>query len=116
MLIAGGVKSKIFVHEPVYFVDFAPTVLSLAGIRIPEHFQGIPFLGDKKSEKPRDYIFGSGDRFDETYDRVRSVISDEFIYVKNYHTDRPAYKDVLYRKNIDMTNEKLMLNNENKLN
>ena len=110
------VKSKIFVEEPVSFVDFAPTILSLAGISIPEHFQGIPFLGDKKSEKQRDYIFGSGDRFDETYDRVRSVISDEFIYVKNYHTDRPAYKDVLYRKNIDMTNEMLILYNENKLN
>ena len=37
-------------------------------------------------------------------------------YVKNYHKDRPAYKDVLYRKNIDMTNEMLKLNEEDKLN
>ena len=102
-------KLQRYVHDPVSFVDIAPTILSLVDIEIPNHFQGNPFLGEKKDKIPRNFIFGSGDRFDETYDRVRSVISKDYIYVKNYHIDRPAYKDVLYRKNIDMTNEMFRL-------
>ena len=102
--------------DPISFVDLAPTMLSIAGIEIPDYIQGRAFMGDKKNPVPREYIFGSGDRFDETYDRVRSVISKDFVYVRNYHKDRPAYKDVLYRKNIDMTNEMLKLYNDNKLN
>ncbi len=31
----------------VTFVDFAPTILRLAGIKIPEHFQGYAFLGNQ---------------------------------------------------------------------
>ena len=108
--------SSRYIDDPISFVDLAPTMLSIAGIEIPDHFQGRAFMGDKKSTVPREFIFGSGDRFDETYDRVRSVISKDFVYVRNYHKDRPAYKDVLYRKNIDMTNEMLKLYNDNKLN
>ena len=108
--------SSRYNDDPISFVDLAPTMLSIAGIEIPDHFQGRAFMGDKKSTEPREFIFGSGDRFDETYDRVRSVISKDFVYVRNYHKDRPAYKDVLYRKNIDMTNEMLKLYNDNKLN
>ena len=117
MMVRDPYEKKIrYVDDQISFVDFAPTTLSLTGLNIPDHFQGRAFMGEKKSEILRDYVFGSGDRFDETYDRVRSVISKEFIYVKNYYTNRPAYKDVLYRKNIDMTNEMLMLYKEDKLN
>src|SRR5207237_6827138 len=31
------------IKEPVQFIDFAPTVLSLAGVKIPEHMQGRAF-------------------------------------------------------------------------
>ena len=117
MMVRDPYEKKIrYVDDQISFVDLAPTTLSLTGLNIPDHFQGRAFMGEKKSEILRDYVFGSGDRFDETYDRVRSVISKEFIYVKNYYTNRPAYKDVLYRKNIDMTNEMLMLYKEDKLN
>ena len=108
--------SSRYNDDPISFVDLAPTMLSITGIEIPDYIQGRAFMGDKKNPVPREYIFGSGDRFDETYDRVRSVISKDFVYVRNYHKDRPAYKDVLYRKNIDMTNEMLKLYNDNKLN
>ena len=117
MIIRDPYEKKIrYVEDQISFVDLAPTILSLSGLNIPGHFQGSAFMGEKKSEIFRDYIFGSGDRFDETYDRVRSVISKKFIYVRNYHIDRPAYKDVLYRKNIDMTNHMLELYEEDKLN
>ena len=117
MIVRTPSQKKIrYVDEKISFVDLAPTMLSLSGLDIPDHFQGRAFMGEKKSRVLRDYIFGSGDRFDETYDRVRSVISKKFVYVRNYHTNRPAYKDVLYRKNIDMTNEMLELYKAGKLN
>ena len=107
---------KKYVNELISFVDLAPTVLSLAGIEIPKQIQGQAFLGKQKAKIPRSYIFGSGDRFDEYSDRIRSVISKDFVYVKNYHTNLPAYKDVAYRKNIDMTNELLEMNANGELN
>jgi len=107
---------KEYNNDFVSFVDFAPTVLSLAGIPKPEHMQGKAFLGKYKSLEKRDYIFGSGDRFDEHSDRIRSVISEDFIYVKNYNPELPAYKDVAYRKNIPMTNQMLELNAKGQLN
>ena len=37
------------VDRLVSFVDIGPTVLSLVGLKIPEHVQGVAFLGDRKS-------------------------------------------------------------------
>lgn len=102
--------------ELISFVDLAPTVLSLAGVEIPAYLQGQAFLGNAKAEKERDYVFGSGDRFDEFTDRNRSVRDDRFMYVRNYFTDKPRYKDVGYRKNMDMMNEMLRLFTNDSLN
>ena len=33
------------------FIDFAPTILSIAGIDIPEIYQGRAFLGSNKKQK-----------------------------------------------------------------
>ena len=41
-------KTIRYVHDQVSFVDLAPTILSLSGINIPDHFQGRAFMGDKK--------------------------------------------------------------------
>ena len=99
----------------VSHIDFGPTVLSLAGISPPEYMQGRAFLGKYKTE-PRKYIFGSGDRFDEFTDRIRVVRDKRYLYVRNYYPGLPAYKDIAYRKNIDMMNDLLRLNALGKLN
>ncbi|MDA3929343.1 MAG: sulfatase [Prolixibacteraceae bacterium] len=104
------------VNELISFVDLAPTILSLAGIEPPAYMQGQAFLGKFKSETKRKYIYGSGDRFDEYPDRIRSIRDSQFMYVRNYHPELPAYKDVAYRKNMDMMNELIKLNNNNELN
>lgn len=102
--------------ELISFVDLAPTMMSLTGIKKPEYMQGQAFLGGGKQKKERAFVFGSGDRFDEFTDRVRTARSDQFLYVRNYHKDLPAYKDIGYRKNIDMMNELLRLKEEGELN
>ncbi|MFA9390947.1 MAG: sulfatase [Prolixibacteraceae bacterium] len=104
------------VDDLISFVDLAPTILSLAGIEAPEYMQGQAFLGKYKSKTERKYIYGSGDRFDEFSDRIRSIRNHRFMYVRNYHPELPAYKDVSYRKQMDMMNQLLTLKDEGHLN
>ncbi|MFT6021644.1 MAG: N-sulfoglucosamine sulfohydrolase [Saprospiraceae bacterium] len=70
----------------------------MTGIEIPKQIQGHALLGKQKSKTPSKIYFGSGDRFDEFSDRIRSLISKDFFYAKNYHSELPTYKDVGYRK------------------
>ena len=72
-------------------VDFAPTVLNLAGVPIPEHIQGRAFLG-KDLTPARDYIYGARDRMDERYDIIRSVRDKRFRYIRNYEPFKPYYQ------------------------
>lgn len=67
----------------VSFIDFAPTMLSLLGLEIPESMQGRPFLGPGAGE-PRQYVYGARDRIDEAYDVARSVRSRDYLYIRNY--------------------------------
>jgi uncharacterized sulfatase len=72
----------------VSFVDFAPTVLSLAGVKIPEHMMGVAFLG-KSAGQPRQYVYGLRDRMDERYDIIRAVRDQRYKYLRNYRPDLP---------------------------
>jgi uncharacterized sulfatase len=72
-------------------VDFAPTVLNLAGLPIPEHIQGRAFLGPKLTAA-RHYIYGARDRMDERYDIIRSVRDKRFRYIRNYESFKPYYQ------------------------
>ncbi|MCP4753669.1 MAG: sulfatase-like hydrolase/transferase [Proteobacteria bacterium] len=82
----------------VSFVDFAPTVLSLAGIDAPDHMQGNAFLGEKARPEP-EYVFGFADRMDARFDLRRAVVSRRFRYIRNYMPHRPymQHLDYLWR-------------------
>ncbi|NUQ62767.1 MAG: sulfatase-like hydrolase/transferase [Pirellulales bacterium] len=67
----------------VSFVDFAPTVLSLAGVDIPPNMQGKAFLGPRAAE-PREYVYAIRDRMAERYDTVRVVRDRRYQYLRNY--------------------------------
>jgi uncharacterized sulfatase len=67
----------------VSFVDFPPTVLSLAGIEPPSWLHGHAFLG-KYAAAPQPYIHGFRGRMDERYDMVRSVTDGRYVYIRNY--------------------------------
>lgn len=113
LLIKGIDRKSGSTSQMVSTLDLAPTMLSLAGIDPPNYIEGKAFLGEYKES--RDYVFGSSDRFDEFTDRIRSVRDRRFLYLKNYHTNLPKYKDVGYRKNISMMPTFLKLKNEQKL-
>jgi uncharacterized sulfatase len=67
----------------VGFVDLAPTLLSIAGIKPPEWMQGHCLMGNC-DDQPQPYLFGFRGRMDERYDMVRSVRNQRYIYIRNY--------------------------------
>ena len=71
----------------VSFVDLAPTVLSLAGVPVPDYIQGEAFLG-KQAAKPREYVYLFRGRMDERYDMMRAVRDKQFKYIRNYMPHR----------------------------
>ncbi|MGY4816883.1 sulfatase-like hydrolase/transferase [Pseudomonas chlororaphis subsp. piscium] len=83
------------VLDPVSFVDFSPTVLSIAGIATPPQMQGRAFLGGHLAP-PRRYAFGGSNRMDERYDFVRAVSDGRFHYVRNYNPHRPMGQHVAF--------------------
>lgn len=109
--MAGAVDSQL-----VSFVDFAPTVFSLAGIEPPEYLQGQAFLGPYKAEQERNYIYAAADRLDSEYDMIRAVRDKEFKYLRNFRPNQPYYLEVKYREHIPTTRELLRMRDEGTLN
>lgn len=95
-------------------IDFGPTVLSLAGIPVPAHMQGIPFLGSQKGEA-RDAVFAARDRVDESYDMIRSVRTKDYLYIRNYYPNEPFPIWVPYLSNMPIYKEMLRLDAEGNL-
>lgn len=91
----GTIKPGEVSDELVSLIDLPPTLLSLAGLPLPRHLHGRPFLGPK-AEK-RTYIHAHRDRFDEAYDRIRAVRDTRFKYLRNDYTDLPSLLWIPYR-------------------
>jgi arylsulfatase A-like enzyme len=102
-------------NQLLSFIDLAPTVLSLAQVKIPEHMNGQAFLGNQKASAPRKYIFAARDRLDEHYDLVRTVRDDRFQYIHNYQPEKLNYMDIGFRRQMPMMMEILKLKDAGKL-
>lgn len=98
----------------IAFVDFAPTVLSLAGIRPPRHMQGQAFMG-RYRRSPRQYVYAARDRMDETYDIIRAVRDRRFKYIRNFMHHLPYAQEVEYAELTPTLQEMRRLHAEGKL-
>jgi len=98
----------------IAFVDFAPTMLSLAGIKVPDCMQGRPFLGSQRGI-PRKYIFAARDRMDEAYDIIRGVRDKRYKYIRNYMPHVTYGQDIDYMNEMPTMQEMRRLNAEGKL-
>ncbi|MBB01977.1 MAG: sulfatase [Planctomyces sp.] len=86
----GGASDRL-----VSFVDLAPTLLSLCGVKPPQEWQGHAFAGKFETED-QPYIFGFRGRMDERIDMVRSMRNERFMYIRHFYPHRPYGQFVHY--------------------
>lgn len=78
-------------------IDLAPTMLTIAGAKVPEKMEGKNFLG--VGEAPlRQYVFGARDRCDETVFRMRSARDERYRYIRNFTPERPFLQKNDYKE------------------
>jgi len=111
----GNVKPGSVRDDLVCFLDLAPTALSLAGAEKQAHMQGRVFLGDKSDPAPK-YLFGARDRMDEAHDRIRTVRSERYRYIRNYHPELPYFQYINYMDEMPIMKEWRRLAFDGKLN
>ena len=75
--------------------DLAPTMLSLAGVPVPDSMQGRVFLGANKQPEP-EFLFFHRDRMDEVYELMRAARDRRYKYIRNYHVRRTYAQDIQY--------------------
>lgn len=87
----------------VNMLDLTATTLAWACLEQPSWYEGKDLFA--KHFKERKFVGGQKDRLDHSIDRVRTIRTTNFRYVKNYKLDRillqPQYRDKMpYTKNI----------------
>ncbi len=102
----GGLDTRL-----VSFVDLGPTILRLAGARVPAYMHG----RDLVQGEPRTYIYASRDRIDEVADRQRAVRDATFKYIRSWYPEQGGGHELAYRDNIDMMREMRALYAQGKL-
>ncbi len=81
--LTGGKKDERLVAS----VDVAATILSAAGIELPEYMTARSII--EEDENPRDYIYSARDLWDEVLEQSRAITTHEFRYIKNNITEQP---------------------------
>jgi arylsulfatase A-like enzyme len=123
-LLDSGLKTPFIVRWPgkislststnslISSIDIAPTLCELAGLTIPEHYQGVsfaPVLLDPAIET-RDYVVGEHNWHDYQA-HERSLRTKEFLYIRNsfpqFNASPPAdaVNSITYKEMIRLYNE-----------
>lgn len=85
----------VVTEELVSFEDLAPTLISLAGGKVPDYLKGRILVGDART-KPLDQLFLSSDRSDNGIDMVRTVTDGRYLYSRNYMPFMPEARYIRY--------------------
>jgi arylsulfatase A-like enzyme len=94
---AGGNSDRL-----VAFIDFPATLLSLAGVTIPDYYHGNAFAGNQQTPDPK-YSFGFRGRMDERPDSIRTVTDGRYMYIRNHYAHIPHGQFVLYQQKTPTT-------------
>ncbi|MBL9190100.1 MAG: sulfatase [Opitutaceae bacterium] len=108
---AAGSRSQ----ELVNWVDLAPTVLSLAGVKAPAYLQGRAIAGPARQPAP-EFTYNFRDRMDERIDLCRAVTDGRYRYIRNYRPELPTMQFVTYLWQQSSAKEWDRLRKEGKLN
>lgn len=92
-----GFEPGVVIDRLLPAIDFAPTMLDIAGLPKPPKMQGEIFLGEHAAP-PRQYVFGARDRCDETVAHFRTVRDKRYRYIRNFMPDRPFLQANQYKE------------------
>ncbi|ANQ52706.2 sulfatase [Flammeovirga sp. MY04] len=84
-----------YTDQLINFIDLAPSMIELAGGKIPHYLQGRSFFSED-----RKYSFAARDRMDEFTSARRSVTDGRYLYVRYLEEDATSYQDINYRLQI----------------
>jgi arylsulfatase A-like enzyme len=111
----GRIEAGTVNGELVCLTDLAPTVLSLAGVKIPAYVQGRALLGEQRGAEPQ-YVFGGRNRMDLTSDDfIRTCRDRRFRYTRNFTPEVPYAQEIPYMEKSPILKEWRRLNGEGKL-
>ena len=82
-------------EDLVSVLDLPPTMLSVAGVAVPDYMQGRILIGDQAGEEPS-YLFFHRDRMDEAFELQRGVRDRRWKYIRNYQLDTPYSQHIDY--------------------
>lgn len=94
-LAPDGYREGGAIDRPVAFVDFGPTVISIAGQAPPRDMQGSAFMGPHAMPARR-FNFGFRDRMDERFDLSRSAEDARWLYIRNFKPNVPQGQFLSY--------------------
>lgn len=88
----------------VSWVDLAPTLNSLAGIELPDRYDGRVFFGPEAQPEP-EHVFAARDRIGEAFDRVRASRDRRYLYIRNDFPEITRAQRVRYYETSPVTRE-----------
>lgn len=96
MIVWGkGIKPGV-VDDLVSQLDITASILHLAGVEIPKHYQGKVLDLFRKAEdtttpqhQGHEYVYTARDTWDEVIECIRAVTTDRYIYIRNYLPEVP---------------------------
>jgi arylsulfatase A-like enzyme len=97
LIVCGpGIMSGATRTDLVEHIDIAALSLAAAGIEVPAKMQGQKILA--LEYQPKQAVFAARDRCGEAADRIRSVRTEHYLYIRNFYPQRPHlmpsnYKD-----------------------
>lgn len=90
-----GIEAGTMREDLVEHIDIAAFSLAAAGIAVPERMEGDDILA--ASYQPKKAVFAARDRCGETVDRIRSVRTEQYLYLRNFFPLRPHLQPSNYK-------------------
>ena len=90
-----GATEQKRISTAVTLIDFAPTIIEIAGGVKPATMTGSSVLGLAHDDADR-MVFTGRDRMDENYDLIRTARTSQYLYIRNYFPHRPLLQQQAY--------------------
>ncbi len=97
-------KAGMVTDELIDFEDLAPTLISLAGGKMPDYLKGRVLIGANRDKKAKE-LFLSNDRADNGPDLTRTVTDGRFVYSRNFMDYQPELRYIRYMEIGDIKQE-----------